>query len=234
MSSIRKPLQLDCEARLKADPYFDDIAIILQRKGVTEKDIERLLNVQKGRGGKVGACVLVLIPGADAIDPDLPGPRLGLVQSFVVLVHPTINAGSTGTGKDAEDIAERVLQLFHQVHFGYGAVLVGGQAAIQVNDTFDGLVGQQVNLETYGGPIALAKVAVPAITASATTAPATVTITCATAGAAIRYTTDGSLPTPTNGTDYTAPFAQATAATIRATATKLGALQSDTRQLKLS
>ena len=49
----------------------------------------------------------------------------------------------------------------------------------------------------------------------------TVTITCATAGAAIHYTTDGS-PATASSTAYNAPFAKGDATTIRAVATKAG------------
>jgi hypothetical protein len=49
-----------------------------------------------------------------------------------------------------------------------------------------------------------------------------VEITTMTAGASIRYTTDGSLPTPTNGTLYTGPINVATTTTLRAIAYKDG------------
>ena len=54
--------------------------------------------------------------------------------------------------------------------------------------------------------------------------PFAVTITTNTAGAEIRYTTDGSAPTPTTGTRYTAPIAIATTTTLRAMAFKPGYL----------
>ena len=49
----------------------------------------------------------------------------------------------------------------------------------------------------------------------------TVTITCSTAGAVIRYTTDGS-PATASSTLYSGPFAKGDASTIRAVATKAG------------
>ena len=53
----------------------------------------------------------------------------------------------------------------------------------------------------------------------------TVTITCATEGATIHYTTDGD-PATTSSTTYTAPFAKGDATTIRAIATKSGYVKS--------
>ncbi len=44
------------------------------------------------------------------------------------------------------------------------------------------------------------------------------TLTCATTGATIRYTTDGTDPTPTTGTVYSVPFASANGQTIKAIA----------------
>jgi len=48
--------------------------------------------------------------------------------------------------------------------------------------------------------------------------PQTVTILCATAGAAIRYTVDGTAPTRSNGTTYTAPFEVSHTTTVKAVA----------------
>ena len=66
---------------------------------------------------------------------------------------------------------------------------------------------------TYEIPVC----AKPAISVSG----GTVTITCATAGAVIHYTTDGS-PATSSSTTYSAPFAKGDASTIRAVATKAG------------
>ncbi|MCX6136410.1 MAG: chitobiase/beta-hexosaminidase C-terminal domain-containing protein, partial [Ignavibacteriales bacterium] len=53
-----------------------------------------------------------------------------------------------------------------------------------------------------------------------------VTITSSTRGATIRFTTDGSAPTPTNGTFYAAPLSIATTTTLKAVAYKKGMTQS--------
>ncbi|HEY7089467.1 MAG TPA: chitobiase/beta-hexosaminidase C-terminal domain-containing protein, partial [Tepidisphaeraceae bacterium] len=54
------------------------------------------------------------------------------------------------------------------------------------------------------------------------TSPFTVTLTTATPGAQIRYTTDGTAPTATTGTVYSAPVAINTTTTLRAAAFKSG------------
>jgi uncharacterized repeat protein (TIGR03803 family) len=54
------------------------------------------------------------------------------------------------------------------------------------------------------------------------TSAQTVTITSATSGASIRYTTDGSTPTETAGTLYSGPFSVSTTATLSAIAFKSG------------
>jgi CotH kinase protein/Lamin Tail Domain/Chitobiase/beta-hexosaminidase C-terminal domain/PA14 domain len=54
------------------------------------------------------------------------------------------------------------------------------------------------------------------------TAPISVAITSTTPGAVIRYTTNGSLPTDTNGTLYTGPLAISTTTVLRARATLTG------------
>jgi len=56
--------------------------------------------------------------------------------------------------------------------------------------------------------------------------PVGVTISTESVGASIRYTTDGTLPTPTLGTEYTGPFALNRSATVQAIAYQDGATDS--------
>jgi hypothetical protein len=60
------------------------------------------------------------------------------------------------------------------------------------------------------------------------TTPFNVEITCSTSGAAIRYTTDGSEPTETVGTTYTAPIAISKTTCLRAKAFKTGLIPTNT------
>ena len=72
------------------------------------------------------------------------------------------------------------------------------------------------------------QVATPALSpAASVTLPATVTVSCATADAAVRYTTNGTLPT-TNSALYSAPLAFTNDTALRARAFKSGLTDSDT------
>ena len=75
----------------------------------------------------------------------------------------------------------------------------------------------------------VAKVATPAITpvTGTYTSAQEVKITDGTAGAVIRYTTDGSTPTATTGIVYTAPFTLSSTATVKAAAFLSGMTDSD-------
>jgi hypothetical protein len=54
------------------------------------------------------------------------------------------------------------------------------------------------------------------------TAATDIALSTTTSGASIRYTTDGSTPSPTIGTPYSDPFLLAASATVRAIAYKTG------------
>lgn len=96
----------------------------------------------------------------------------------------------------------------------------GGSVAIDQTRTlraraFSGTIpASQVQLAIYTMQVATPSYSPSAITY---TSPRDVSITTATSGAAIRYTTDGSTPTPSSPL-YTAPFQVATTTTVKALA----------------
>lgn len=221
-----RQVQEDCHARILAADTLADVAAILMRKDLTEQEVKRLLGAVHGRNNKIGAAILVQMPFLAVPEPNVPGPRLQLVQTFTVLEHPTLNAGSQGTGISAEQIAIEVLQLFHHwIPYGVTQVFVGGPDAIVPDVSLDGLVAYTVTVSTF---VALAKpdkVARPTISADGLT----VTLACATSGASIVYSTDGSYPT----TAYAGPFTLPAAATVRAAASKPDMQQSDVAQASI-
>lgn len=84
------------------------------------------------------------------------------------------------------------------------------------------------NIYFYKQATAAGQVAVPVITPSSTTfnTPVTVSITCATDGATIHYTTDGSTPTASS-TAYSAPLTISATTTVNAIAMKDAMTNSD-------
>jgi hypothetical protein len=234
MSDALELDQEDIGGRLSADPYFADITVLVQRKGVTENDIEAALSVINEKIGKIGAIAIIIMPELQPDSGQTPGARYFVRTTVQVIEQPLFNLGDTGTGKSAEQIAERIRQVLHFFSTGRGNVYTfDGMQPIAVEE---GKISYGVAFRRVGGDSAIIKVADVEITATGAAAPATVTLACATAGAAIWYTTDGSFPSSANATatQYTVPFAQATAATIRAAAEKSGLQQSNVRQLTLT
>ncbi len=91
----------------------------------------------------------------------------------------------------------------------------------------DGMENSDITSTTY--TINLNKVAPVTFSPSAGTysSPQTVTLSCATTGATIKYTLNGDDPSPTNGNTYTTPFEISTTTTIKAMAYKDGMTNSD-------
>jgi hypothetical protein len=227
-------LQDDCYYRLLGATELANIAFILQRRLLADSEIENLLRTVKGRNGKIGICAIVGMPTFSVPSPDAPGPVGNVEQSILVLEHPELNSGTSGTGTNAEEVClEIVQQLHHFMPASVAQVLTARADAIVPDLSVENLVGYLVTLHTSGGLEKPAKVATPSITRAGSTLPDTVTITCATSGATIRYTTDGSNPSSGNAASltYSVPFAITVAGEIRAVASKASHHQSNTARL---
>lgn len=227
--------QVDIAARLEADPYFEDVTVLKQRDAVLESDIERALSTLTEKDSKIGVCAIVLMPTLTIDGTNAPGPLYGVSLSVQVIENPTFNLNEGGTGKSAEQIAHRVRQILHHFVNGYGSTF--SFAKLEPLPRPDGEISYGVTFSRKSGDTPLPKVEAPRLSATNEAAPATVTLTCDTVGAVvIRYTTDGSPPCAGNAAAlvYSAPFVQATAATIRAAASLTDFQQSNTRHLTLS
>jgi hypothetical protein len=222
--------QEDFAARLAADSYFADIKVLLQRKGVTDSDIEVALSVLNEEGGKIGACVIVLMPELVAEDPAVPTPLYRVRVPVQVIEQPLMSGDATsGVGKSAEQIAERVRQVLHHFSTGRGGSShlfhFDGQQPLDVDPAKVSYLG---NFGRKAGDDLLTRVAA-VVLASAAGDPTgfDITLTCPTDGAAIYYSTDGDYP----DTLYSAAFNVAAGTTIRATARKTGLQESNPKEL---
>jgi hypothetical protein len=228
MSPLER-LQNDVYARLSAHAYFVDVGVYLLRPranlGFTQiqTEVDQLISSLVRKAGKGGAAIMVLMPTADSPDANVPGPRLTYTISIRVQELVVVNMGPNGTGKSAEDIALEVAQVLHHFNAGNGSVLVAAPDALTPSAEADPKVTIDVKFSQLSGLTKPAKVASPTIAPSSGAAPQTVTLTCATAGATIRYSIDDSYPTLL----YTAPLSIASACTLRVAAEKSGLQQSD-------
>ncbi len=226
--------QLDLFGRLQAAPELNGIALLNQKKGVTENDILVALSVLNDGGtGKIGVCIIVLMP---SLTPESgAGPRYKITLTVQVIEMPLINLGDQGTGISAERLAEIVRSLGHYFQNGFGGTYYfDGMEPITV---VDGQISYGVKFSRIGGDSPAVKVTLPHLAAdNGNVSPANVTLTNTTAGADIWYTTDDSYPSSKNPSAhlYSDPFLQSEPATIRVAAEKTGMQQSDVRKISIS
>jgi hypothetical protein len=225
--SILSQLQQQCADRLQSDPLFAHVRVLTERVADIESEIDRALGPLNEQGGKTGLVAVLLTPTANVNFENVFGPFFDDIKIVVRVIEnvPINQDPDTGTNVPAADAAERVCALLH--HFqpdnATGPVLAHKPTITLGNDpnhlSYDCL------FKTSGG---LAATLPQAATPVCSNNGGTITLTCATAGAAIFYTLDGSNPSPRNAMLYTAPFTPGTGVTIKARAWLAGYLTSET------
>lgn len=214
--------QRDFFGRLLSDPFLSDVKILLEEKGDIEADVLQALSVFNDRGGKIGACVVVLMPTLTGDSPDAPGPRSTVRMTVQVIDQPVVNLGAGGVGMSGSQIAERVRQVLHMFSTGRGNTYTfAAQDPIPVEAGKNSYGVAFTRLCADAPP---PKVAAVSIALSSPSVPSTVTLSTVTAGAAIRYTLDGSYPGSGNPVAmlYEAPVAISAAVYLRAAAELAG------------
>lgn len=191
--------------RIAADSYFADITVLQQRKGVTDDDIRQALGTLSEKGGKLGACVVVLMPSLKPENGNAPSPTYKIQLVVQVIDMPLLNLGKSGTGKSAEQIAQRVRQLCHLLTTGEkSAWTFAGCDPLPVEE---GSNSYGVTFTRESGDPHLPKVANVKAEHSGS-GPVSIALSCTTAGAVIRYTIDGTYPAANNAAAvlYTEPL----------------------------
>ena len=224
MSSFFEKSQNDVVGILLADDYFSDILVVAVRSLEADNAAAAAVAGTKLKNGKAGVAVRVLMPTLRKHSQE----TISQLRSRIivrVVENPTINNGSIGVGKSAEEVMSKVYDLLDRMKLGWTAhefkadtdevqaIIEGGN--LQYDQAFYTFV-------PTGG---LSPVAFPHITLLTST----VTMTCATSGAAIYYTTDGAtFPSAANSaTLYAGAFTKPAVGTvIRACAFKTGMRQS--------
>lgn len=215
--------QEDITGRLKADSYFvGSTPILQQRLGITENDVQiAMQTVQPGTA--CGTVAIILMPKMVPEARDAAGPRYWVRYAVQVIDYPLYRRQTTlGTGVSAEAICDRVRQILHRFATGRGQTLFfDGLEPVPVKE---GQVSYVVYFRCLGADSPPTQCATCGISPASGAGPLTVTLTNATSGASIYYTTDGSYPSAQNtaATLYSAPFTAAAAALVRAVASKSG------------
>lgn len=202
---------------LSAADEFDGLTPISEDKGVIGNEVARALQ-------KVGLMVVVQTPGALRSATDARSTRL---EGIALTIQVGENAVTNSTGKRASDVAEAVLAvLTHKQLEGTFEPLVPREPPLQLVPVPANLVGltclYHVNFTTSAGLTMTTPTPTVATPTANTGTLSAITLACATAGATIHYTLDGTAPSPNNGTHYTGAFAGTAGQVLRARAGRWG------------
>lgn len=177
--------------------YFSVIPVFGYRANINAEEVERALTMYKGKGGKIGAAVVVMpiAAGPRFVEASPQHPYQARI-SYRVLTYPMFNQGVQGTMRRSLSICTRICQvMMHYIFDGFSTPLsvpsgepnivpVEDQVAPEAREVFfDALVGVDQNF---------VKVENPVIDYNDVTGVAT--ISCPTPDVTIYYTLDGSYP----------------------------------------
>jgi Chitobiase/beta-hexosaminidase C-terminal domain len=207
--SLLATLQQQCADRLQSDPLFANVPVLTERIADIESEVARALGPLNGQSGKTGLVAILLTPTANVNFENVFGPFFDDIKIVVRVIEnvPVNQDPATGTNVAAADAAEKICSLLHhfQPDSASGPITAQKPSIALGNDPRN--LSYDCHFKASGGLTTIPpQAATPAININS----GAYTLTCATAGAAMFYTLDGSSPMPRNGTLYTAPFTPAT------------------------
>lgn len=224
-------------ARLESDEYFPDIAVVVADNGNVRAEYDRKTAALTAKSGKRGLAVIVLPIEADDDMPNLALGSMRLRPSFQVVELRGIN----NTGKTAASVARRIRDVIKPLQLqGLTSDFVPESPCIQslnlTAELGETAVGKQVNFACYEADgEELTVCGTPAFAAVAGATPK-FSLTSATAGADIWYSTDDSFPASgrAGSVQYLAPVEITDTVTIRAAAYKTGCIPSQVNRATLT
>ena len=186
-------------ARLQTNPFFDDIAIVVAEKGNVAKSYEQAQAVITETSGKRGICVVVLQVVANDLSANLQFGPMIFKPAFQVVENVELNNDDSGTGKSARKVARKIRDVVKNCNLmGLVQDMKAGTPCIEpvdLKDMGESVVAYQVNFECLEvSHENQTQVQMPVFVAGTDPQNPTFTMTCATAGAAIWFTTDDSFP----------------------------------------
>lgn len=228
--SLIESIQQEVADQIAANGNLLNVPVLVESLGDLASQVERALGPLGGQGGKVGAIIVVNTPTADANWPEVGGPFFDSIPvEILVGVNPaTNNDADIGTGLSALSICEEVCFALHQFFpvSSNGPLVADKPTLVRLPDAGkkEVIVQYLCRFKTLGG---LSEALPQVANVTEFHSISGYNLACATGGAAIFYTLDGSNPSPRNGTLYTAPFAAVGGATLKARAWLAGYLASD-------
>lgn len=182
------------------------------------------------RNGKRGLGIIVGMPELREVNPALRNVKGELVLVMNLIENPLVNEGADGTGLTAEALAWLLATTLPQTNLAPGGQILADKELIapMPEAVIEKRIEYRVTLRMLIHSAAVEKCATPVVAYNDGTG--TFGITCATSGAAIWYTLDGSYPGPGNAEAalYTTPVPIVAAETnVRAAAHKDSMASSD-------
>ncbi len=190
---ILSRIQMDTAAALRATPGLALAKHHLDNEGDLEATIERSLATLDDESGRMGLALLVIAPSLEDVDQNLPGPQMVALQTVQVIEHALLNRDPLqGTGIRASLAALRVLRALH-LHAAGSRAWYAEKPPILPLTVKPGFLSYVVRLRI---PLSLPAPSKPAAVHPEVDGDGRITLSCATPGAAIWWTADGSHPSP--------------------------------------
>lgn len=202
---------------LLADPYFADIPILSRRKKQFDNTIDARINsITIGGTVQIGRMA--------GVNKNVFGIHFEKMMLAVAFSQNYI--AKEDSEPDVEDVIERAASILHMWTPPNLSIALGLDSIDEIAPEFSEDKGKKLFAAIFiaqgGTAYTLPQIALPVITNIA----GTITITCATPGAAIFYTLDGKHPGPRQ-TFYTGPFVPGAGLTLKTRAWLAGYLTSD-------
>ncbi len=198
--NILTRLQDDVFAVLANTPGLADACILVDNAGDIENAVARALQNLTLANGKRGLAVIIMLPEITQAQKNLPGPPMLGKLELQVIEQVLINRdAANGTLVRSSVAALRVLGALHLQLLG-DLLLYGDTEPVKPLPVKAGHVSHVVSLHYRLDQVLLTQKCadVAASVGTPVSGVTPVTLTCATAGASIYYTTDGSYPAPTH------------------------------------
>jgi len=206
MSDPVEQLQNLIYQRLLNNAYFADVVVRKGEDGINASDIAKALGTATQKSGKKGALVVVDRPFRDVDTPDMPGPEWLVRIPVGVYEHRTTNRGAGGTNKHIEELISKVAGKVHHFmvqHLGTQVTMDGEAVAPVISPADPNQLIAELMFTARINQKPEEKCSMPKVGGEA---DAVIILAGSrlgiTPGAAVYYTTDGTYPTPDNGTFY--------------------------------